>query len=359
MANELEAGLAGARQGVTLGFSDEAEGALGAAAQKLADLFSDKNDTPEQRKSAYNIALRTIRGLGLGPIEVLNQIQNYSAPNKEMPSSPGEAYNTERDTARQYNAKLQAESPVSYGAAQVAGNVVSPVPFGSTLKGAGLLGKMAMGAGKGTMLGGIQGLGLSEGNLTKQTADTKAGMQLGGVLGAGLGAAGHAIDKLGSKFAPKLLAPEQVVPGKTEYFPTNKEKLSDIQDMLWKYSPAPTDTPSRIWRLAEQARLGYHESSPEFSELTNIAAAAKKAARINNTYKGLELIPEELRPLPGPPTKLPAVYEQNINAPLSQEGVAGIKSTLDNPAMITAPQSLTAEEKNRRAYESLRKRYAK
>ena len=135
-----EAALAGAAQGLSFGFADEAIGAVKGAARTLTDGGS----------------LR----------------ENYARA---------------RDERREYEKQAAADSPAAYVAGQVAGIVPTLlVPGAGVARATTVAGRLAQAAAGGGALGGLAGAGYS-------TEDSAAGVLADAAGGAALGAAGAGI----------------------------------------------------------------------------------------------------------------------------------------------------------------------
>lgn len=132
---ELEAGIRGAAQGATFGFSDELTGAVLGLGRALPEWAG-----------------------GLG-------------------ENLGEAYRKERDAARAANRAAQEAQPGMYLGGEVVGGIGSALATGGA--GAGLKGAMALGA--------ASGLGHGEGTAGEQALQT--------AVGAGMGAASYGLSK--------------------------------------------------------------------------------------------------------------------------------------------------------------------
>lgn len=159
---EAKAGLAGAAQGLSLGFSDE----LGAGVDVLSDVVK-----------------------GQSPMSYMDKWREYQK---------------QREAA---NKALQEESPWAYGAGEIGGGLVtSLVPVGGMARGATLLPRLARAAGIGATVGAAQGIGASEATIDKPEELAKdaisgatMGLATGGILEGGASAVGGAV-KTGKEF---------------------------------------------------------------------------------------------------------------------------------------------------------------
>lgn len=154
----LDPVVAGAGEGSTGGFIDEALGAVGAV---------------------QNLGENALRRLGLMAPETTPE--GESKEPTPLLTSALDAYRKERDSTRGYLARQEKESPLAYGAGRIGGTVLSTtaIPGSGTL--AGALG-----------LGGLQGFGTSEADLTRNEAG-RAAADI--ALGAGAGLAGYGAGK--------------------------------------------------------------------------------------------------------------------------------------------------------------------
>lgn len=124
--------------------------------------------------------------------------------------SPGEAYIEGRNAERGALADAKAKAPILSRVSEFAGGVLTPGgAFLKAGKGAGVLGKAAVGAATGGVFGGLAGAGMSEGDdpngmasLNDVVGDAASGAVVGsiggGLIGGGIGAAqnvGRAVTK--------------------------------------------------------------------------------------------------------------------------------------------------------------------
>lgn len=155
---EFQAALAGASQGATLGFGDEIYGGLRAGIDK-------------------------IRGKG-----------NF-----------GDLYSKYRDQNREFNKEAAADNPASFLGGNLAGGAVTTalVPGLGLAKGASL-GKAAL---QGAALGGVTGLGATEGNLSTpdKAVELATDVGTGVVLGGALSGAGKKLGDAVSNLKPESL----------------------------------------------------------------------------------------------------------------------------------------------------------
>lgn len=166
----------GALQGVTLGFGDEITAAIDTATSKLP-------------------GVRYV-------VERLAKATGHQGPALDDPNL---TYEQRRDAYRNQNKEAQLANPGTYMAGQVAGSIAVPVPGGAAKT---VLGMAARGAG----VGGVAGLGTSEGKTWEDVlADTLKGAGTGAAVGGGLGAIGRGINVRTSVADPKNLeAAEQL-----------------------------------------------------------------------------------------------------------------------------------------------------
>lgn len=155
---EAESAIAGAAQGATLGFGDEIYGAFRGATKALA------------RKGSFT-----------------------------------ENYGKYRDQNREYNKQAAADNPKSYLGGNLAGGLVTTaaIPGAGALKGAGII-KTGL---QTAALGGIAGLGDTEGNLTTpdKTQEMFTDVAKGAAIGGTLGAAGKAVSNAVGALKPSAL----------------------------------------------------------------------------------------------------------------------------------------------------------
>lgn len=187
-----EATARGVLQGSTLGFGDEAGGAIGAPLLMLA--------------------LERIRGKGarLTP-KAQAEAAELGIPLAEEPKPLGltDAYGQVRDAIRGRDKAAQEEYPLAFGAGNVGGAVATAplLPAVKAIKGASLGDKLLRGALNGMLQGTAYGAGSSEASAPLDIAtDASKFMMVGGGLGAagtaaaeGLGAASKAFGRMAKK----------------------------------------------------------------------------------------------------------------------------------------------------------------
>lgn len=172
------AALEGFGQGATLGYLPQIQ----AGAEKLA--------TP---------ALNALASTGLGA-KMLGVPQN--------PNVQADPYLQSRDYFNKRSQDLAKENPVSYGAGAVGGGLAQMlIPAGVIGKGAGLLGKTAMGAATGGALGALANPGDLAGQINPLQLEARAqNAKQGAILGGAIPAVGGALEKgLSSGFGQKSL----------------------------------------------------------------------------------------------------------------------------------------------------------
>jgi hypothetical protein len=235
----LSSAIKGGLQGITFGFSDEIKGAVKAGAKAVGNVFAPKDD---------------FKGLL-------------------------ETYRQERGAARLEDEMAARDNPVSYGAGNLAGSVLVPIPgLGvgvgavkagvSAAKGLTTAGKLTKEAarvaaqdtakqtvsrlaqvsapksaveavvggakevgkvtGQGALAGGAQSLGMSkaditEGDLAGLTSDVKEGALLGGLLGGSLAGIGQTVK--GTVAARKMIDK----PGTANKIQTLSKEANDIK----------------------------------------------------------------------------------------------------------------------------------
>lgn len=201
--SQSEAALSGFGQGASFGFSDELEGVVGGGVAKLAKAGRDLLKTGPGR------ALWR-RYLGVSdsvPDSMVDAITNNAADasSTEVLGKPLDqaGYDASRDAARQRQKQGQQQFPVTYGASNVVGGLMTPGPKAKGLKVAGAtlkpwVGRALVGAGTGA----VAGLGMSEGETAGDVAkDAGLGAGAGAVIAPVVGAG---FDKLGGGFSKWL-----------------------------------------------------------------------------------------------------------------------------------------------------------
>lgn len=154
-----EAAWEGGKQGLTLGFGDEASAAISAGMTKATDFIDDLIETDEEKR------MRLAQGEFYEP----EKRQSYS-----------ELYTQERDRQRAEYQKALKDQPTATVAGELAGGMLTVAPGVSAAKGGIQLAK------QGAKIGGAYGLGSSEADLTKgeykeAAKDTAIGATVGAV----------------------------------------------------------------------------------------------------------------------------------------------------------------------------------
>lgn len=175
-----EAILTGAKQGTTLGFSDEAAGLL------------------QQKLDEYQKAMSQMGLASPSPTEVNEQLTNQGFKGDIGPQSSLDLYRQVRDQERQKIDKAQKEQPAASLVGNVLGGSLLPGPamVGKTAQFAeGFIPRMLQSARVGMGAGAAAGIGTSNDDYTKMTPeeqieaekqDVGAGGLQGGALGAGV-----------------------------------------------------------------------------------------------------------------------------------------------------------------------------
>lgn len=159
--SKLQSAGRGLAQGATLGFADEIAGAAGAVKDQV-----QKEGLGSLYKALYN----------------------------------QEQYKKNRDESRENFKKAEKANPASYMAGELGGAVAT-----SFVPGLGVGGSIAKLAKSGAKIGGIAGLGSSEGETLGELAlDTGIGAGIGLAGGAALGGTGKLIKKSADKAVPAL-----------------------------------------------------------------------------------------------------------------------------------------------------------
>jgi len=153
--------------GVTLGFGDEAAGAIGGALDWMG--FG-----PEGSKGTFQGGYDRVTG------NVRNAVKDY-----------------------------QTRHPVAATVAEVAGSLPTMmlVPGGTAMKGLSLAGKVARGAASGAAVGGLQGFGNAEGGVQNRLEGAAEGAGTGAVVGAALPAVGRGVARVVGKRVGKAAVP--------------------------------------------------------------------------------------------------------------------------------------------------------
>lgn len=149
-SSALEAGTAGAINGLTFGGQNKLAGAAAATGGAL------RRALPQSAKSAIDNGPKTTTGAAiLGAVSAMPGVSTLVnlialAGSKSEGEDWGDTYKRVRQASENYNNQLQEEHPVAYGVGQVAGalpaTVVDPLDAGSAVRGAV---NVAKGLGKG------------------------------------------------------------------------------------------------------------------------------------------------------------------------------------------------------------------
>jgi len=178
--DELTSARRAMGQGLSLGAADEISGGLEAIGSLVG-----------------------IRGLGS---ESLSNVRMETDDEKKQ--TIADVYREARQDHLDYDKAAQKANPKSYLAGDLAGSAFSMfIPGGAVFKTAGLASKLKKGAAIGGAVGGVEGLGRSEADLTKgeieeAAKDTLLGGAIGATIGGAVPALGPGLEKVGKALDP-------------------------------------------------------------------------------------------------------------------------------------------------------------
>ena len=201
-----ESAARGALQGATAGFSDEASGAIDAASENT---FLEK--LPEVAKV----------GLAMGfPLALITENAKQLITGEKTWDDLKASYISGRESSRAENAKAQQDNPITYGASNLYGAILSPANK--------IVGGLSA-AKQGFALGGLYGMGTSDAeDIPEIAADTVKGAAIGATLGKTLDVAAPYIakgaNKIGNSFTNKA---EQLAENATGATRVQAEKFKD------------------------------------------------------------------------------------------------------------------------------------
>ncbi len=228
----LGAALAGASQGLTLGFGDEMMGAADAAGEAGKRLFG--SDEPATKSLA-------------------------------------DTYRSARDSFRARNKTSEEAQPLTYGASEFLGGAALPLPGGAAAKGAGLGAKMARGALQAGAFGLASGAGKSEADdVGGVTSDALKSAVTAAPFGAGGAAVAEGVSKLAPYFRGK--AGERAVQA--------AGARAGITDRLAKMGVSPDDVPELGNKLLDEGLIptGLNPFKNPVKQTMERSAALKSAA---------------------------------------------------------------------------------
>lgn len=251
-----ESALRGAMQGATFGFGDELVGAA---------------------KSANDVLFGT----------------------KKMKELP-ESYRQHRDVSRAYNEAAREVNPNAYTAGEVAGGIGTAfIPGLGLLKG----GTALKAIGQGAAIGGLQGLGTSNADLTKgdignAAEDVVGGATVGGALGGvahgAIGAIkGLTAEKVGKKMANVFLStPEEV----TETYIRNPQKVMAAPkrfEVAQNYENALDQLQNEVKSGSQQSRQILTNEGTKFNRGDIASIFENKAKELADRSEGIWDNPEQ------------------------------------------------------------------
>jgi len=190
--DKLAAGVAGGARGASAGLIDEIAGGAGVVGGKL-----------------------------LGALDYVLPTSMYDTSD-DRDLSVEEEYREGRDFARGAEDRAASKAPGIFKSSELAGAIASPTPLGK-VKAATLGGKIALGAGRGGITGGLYGAGTSEadlldGELSEFAGDVAEGSAAGAALGGAIPIAARGAQKAGRAIADKA----------TEIAPKVAKKATEI-----------------------------------------------------------------------------------------------------------------------------------
>ena len=264
--DELTSARRAMGQGLSLGAADEISGGLEAIGSLVG-----------------------IRGLGS---ESLSNVRMETDDEKKQ--TIADVYREARQDHLDYDKAAQKANPKSYLAGDLAGSAFSMfIPGGAVLKTAGLASKLKKGAAIGGAVGGVEGLGRSEADLTKGEIEEAAkdtllggaiGATIGGAvpaLGAGVKALGPGLEKVGKALDPYVGATS------TRIRNISDEVAAGIAKMDFATS---TRTARRLDSVKEFAE-GIRKLDPATQEEVALALANGRFDDVKKLI-GPELVPE-------------------------------------------------------------------
>ncbi len=216
-ASVTGAAARGLAQGTTLGFGDEAMGAIDTGVDQLHRRAQEvwleqapmRDAVPAVNPTSPHIAKSWTGNKGQSAGDFAKEqdriIPEQPAEEIEQPSLRN-VYRAARDRFRDDNDASKAAHPYVYGGSELVGSIA--VPGGGAAKGAGLASKVYQGAKGGAKLGAVMAAGTSGADLAsgdvneakKFVADTSTGA----LLGAGGGALGGVADAAASRLASRF-----------------------------------------------------------------------------------------------------------------------------------------------------------
>lgn len=156
--SKVDSAIRGARQGATLGFSDEIDGAFQSGLDKVVDFFGGKSSSKVDKEL---------------------KSQGFTGDLK----TPEEIYQKYRDLSRVKDKKASEVNPKSYNAAEIGSGFL--MPGGAVTKGVKVASKIKNAAklgASGAAIGGAMGAGYNE-NPEDLVGDVTGGASFGGLVG--------------------------------------------------------------------------------------------------------------------------------------------------------------------------------
>lgn len=282
----LGAAMGGALQGATFGFSDEMFGAAGVvdeATKRARQAVGLEDEDATEAQPAHNPNGPDITK-SWGPTQRGGD-RPVITQDDTPPPRPGvvDVYRSVRDDFRNRNRASEKAQPLAYGAAELAGNMVVPIPGSSAVKGASLAARAGAGAKAAAKFGAVLGAGKSEsdslGEIAGDAAMTAAvAAPLGAVGGAMAGGADALANRFGARAAAVRKARDAAIKDAVE---------SERASLLGKARSATQEASRDVEVLARpgdprslpvQAQVNRFVDSPEAAELADKIATSKLAS---------------------------------------------------------------------------------
>lgn len=286
------AAMHGVQQGVTLGFADEAAGALGVAGEaskRLGQTVGIQAEDPVDLDPALNPNSPAVTKSWGAPQPAGDKPVTAASVDRTRPSL-ADVYRNIRDRDRTANKASQEAHPWAYGLGELAGGVALPVPGAALMKGAPLVAKAGLGAATAAGLGTAYGLGKSESeDIEGMRNDALKNGLVAAPFGAAGAAVGHVASKLGERFgaragevkAAKAVADAEKITG------TNKSGYGTASAAGYRtLEKAQADLANEFLPQAEKEAAAAFLASAEGRELAlqisrnNIAAGPEKLGAV-------------------------------------------------------------------------------
>lgn len=322
--SKMDSALEGARQGITMGLSDEGVGLVGAGADALQSLLSN---------------------LGIAspsPSQVGAELQAKGIQGDIGPTSVAEQYRQMRNEDRAVSEAAQNANPVSYGAGMLAGGVAStPVLPGAMLGNVGKTAsagqRIAAGAKAGALTGAATGAAMSEEDLTQPSLESLLGLGKdvlsGAAVGGTLGTVLPALSETG-KLAPALvpdrvksafkLGKEGIAVDDSLYTQTKNrldQKSMEIVDPIMQ--KVARDTEKKAQAVAQlDNEINQINQATKYAEEASIAAqTAQNAKELDKVNRGIVQVAKNVQEkVKGVKTAIGKEYE-DIDSLIEQTGI--------------------------------------